>query len=186
MKNRTKTYLAGDWTGDSDLIEKIKEWNQDNRFQLHFTDVHDLTSSSDNSNSCSIKTSLRQRLSISKTFVLIVGEHTKYLRKGACYLCKYYSPYSPYNNNFEGSCSRSIFNVIDNCSFVEYECKKAYKDYLKGDLKNLVVIYNGLTSVDKSKCPEILKNVGTHIPSDIIREGKRYWNYQDIKNAICK
>lgn len=25
MTNRTKTYLAGDWTGDKDLIDKLHE-----------------------------------------------------------------------------------------------------------------------------------------------------------------
>ena len=74
MKNRTKTYLAGDWTGDEDLIEKIKEWNKDNNLGISFTDVHELTSSSDSSLNCSIKSSLRKRLSICKTFVLIVGK----------------------------------------------------------------------------------------------------------------
>lgn len=27
MAYRTKTYLAGDWTGDKDAIDKIHEWN---------------------------------------------------------------------------------------------------------------------------------------------------------------
>ena len=47
MTNRTKTYLAGDWTGDKDLIKKIQEWNTSNRFGLNFVDVHELTSSND-------------------------------------------------------------------------------------------------------------------------------------------
>ena len=28
MTNRTKTYLAGDWTGDKDLIKKFKNGTQ--------------------------------------------------------------------------------------------------------------------------------------------------------------
>lgn len=27
MTKRTKTYLAEDWTGDKDLIDKLHEWN---------------------------------------------------------------------------------------------------------------------------------------------------------------
>lgn len=63
----------------------------------------------------------------------------------------------------------------------------ALKDYKEGKLKNIVVIYNGLLNVDKSRCPDSLKNVGVHIASDMIgADGKRYWNYQNIKNAISK
>lgn len=42
-------------------------------------------------------------------------------------------------------------------------------------------------NVDKSRCPDCLKNVGVHIASDKMgTDGKRYWNYQVIKNQICK
>ena len=27
MAYRTKTYIAGDWTGDSNLIEGLRRWN---------------------------------------------------------------------------------------------------------------------------------------------------------------
>lgn len=77
MTNRTKTYLAGDWTGDKDLIDKLHEWNDSEGLALNFTDVHSLTSSSDATLNCNIKKSLRQRMNISKTFVLIVGKDTK-------------------------------------------------------------------------------------------------------------
>lgn len=63
----------------------------------------------------------------------------------------------------------------------------ALKDYNEGKLKNIVVIYNGLLNVDKSRCPDCLKNVGVHIASDTIgADGTRRWDYQNIKNAISK
>ena len=37
---RTQTYIAGDWTGDSDLINKLIEWNKSDHYNLHFSDVH--------------------------------------------------------------------------------------------------------------------------------------------------
>lgn len=40
-----------------------------------------------------------------------------------------------------------------------------------GKLKNIVVIYNGLSKVDKSRCPDSLRNIGTHIPSDCLENG---------------
>ena len=69
MTKRTKTYLAGDWTGDKNLIDKLHEWNDSKRLALNFTDVHSLTSSNDATLNCNIKKSLRQRMNISKTFV---------------------------------------------------------------------------------------------------------------------
>lgn len=175
--NRTKTFISGDWTGDQNLIAKLKEWNNRDSLGLSFVDVHDLTQSSDTSYPCSIKASLRQRLNISKTFVLIVGKNTTSLTKGACRYCSRYSVWST-------SCANG--KSYDNRSFIEYECEMALKDYNDKELKKIVVIYNGLVNPDKSRCPEVLKGVGTHIGSDYISaDGKRYWDYQAIKNAIC-
>ena len=62
LVNRTKTYIAGDWTGDSDLINKLEEWNKSENLDLSFVNVHEVTQSSDSSLKCSIKRSLRQRI----------------------------------------------------------------------------------------------------------------------------
>lgn len=177
LVNRTKTFISGDWTGDQDLISKLKEWNQNNNLGLNFVDVHELTQSYDNSNPCSIKASLRQRLNVSKTFVLIAGRNTLSLTKGACRYCGSYRTWSTYCSNGK---------PFDNRSYIEYECEMALKDYNAGELKKIVVIYNGLINPDKSRCPEVLKGVGAHIGSDFIgTDGKRYWDYQAIKKAIC-
>ena len=74
---RTKTYIAGDWTGDSNLIQQIFKWNNSERWALDFDSAHDLTQARDDSLPCSIKRSLASRLDASKTFVLIVGSQTK-------------------------------------------------------------------------------------------------------------
>lgn len=176
-EHRTKTFISGDWTGDSDLIEKLHEWNNSDKFGLSFVDVHDLTQSRDTSYPCSIKASLRQRLNISKTFVLIVGNKTAELTKGSCRYCTQYRSWLSYCSNGKG---------YDNRSFIEYECEMAVKDYIAGELKRIVVIYNGRLSPDKSLCPEVIRRFGTHIGSDYIgTDGKRYWDYMGIKKAIC-
>lgn len=91
---RTCTYIAGDWTGDRDLIDKLKEWNNSDKLGLSYTDAHDLTQSRDSSNPCSIKQNLRKRLNVSKSFVLIVGNKTDSLTKGSCRFCdNYVHPY---------------------------------------------------------------------------------------------
>ena len=174
---RTKTFISGDWTGDQDLIGKLKAWNNNYNLGLSFVDVHDLTQSSDTSFTCSIKASLRQRLNISKTFVLIVGKNTTSLTKGACRYCSRYNAWSTY-------CTTG--KAFDNRSYIEYECEMALKDYNAGELKKIVVIYNGLIDTDRSRCPEVLRYVGTHIGS-VCRDsmGRRVWDYQAIKKAIC-
>lgn len=84
---RTATYLAGDWSEDKDAVTQMMTWNTGNKWILHYTDVHSLTQSYDESLNCSIKASLRKRLNISKRFILIVSSNTDSLRSEACYNC---------------------------------------------------------------------------------------------------
>lgn len=175
MTNRTKTYLAGDWTGDKNAIQIIKKWNESDNYALTFRDVHELTNSSDDSLNCSIKRSLRQRMDISKTFVLIVGEKTNSLRSGACHTC------GTYNNAFESFCSRG--HAVDHRSYVQYECELAKAAGIR-----IVVLYNS-DRVDKNKCPESLRYTGIHIPMityerDWYGNITRRWDYVNIKKAI--
>jgi hypothetical protein len=173
---RTKTYIAGDWTGDQDLISQLYKWNDDNRLLLSFVDAHELTQANDSSLACSIKSSLRERLQASKTFVLIVGKQTKDLRAGSCKYCASY-------NGYTGSCARG--NNVDYRSFIEFECEMAVKDYLNNELSKIVVLYN-FANVDKEKCPECIKDYGTHLNAYYYStDGKCYWNYPKIKEAIC-
>lgn len=78
MADRTKTYIAGDWDGDSDAIQKLYDWNDNKSAPIHFTNAHDLTQARDSSLNCSIKQSLKTRLDASKRFILIVGDKTDY------------------------------------------------------------------------------------------------------------
>ena len=181
-KYRTCTYIAGDWTGDKDAIEQIMTWNEGNKWSLHFTDVHKLAQSYDESNNCSIKASLRKRMNISKRFVLIVGNNTKNLRSGACYLCPRYL-INTYANTV--SCTRG--GSIDNRSYVDYECEMAKLDYYSGAI-DIVVLYNSV-NVDKSKCPEILSSIGCHIAmmhwtEDCFGCKHKNWDYDAVKKAL--
>lgn len=168
MTYRTKTYIAGDWTGDQDLIAKLYEWNDNDDLMLHFVDAHDLTQSSDSSLNCSIKDNLSIRMDASKTFVLIVGDKTKTLKAGSCSCCRHYS----YSSGCDKGWSTS------KRSFIEYECDKAVRDGLK-----IVVIYNS-AYVIKSRCPDVVANKGSHIAGYSWVNGFKRWNYTAIKNAI--
>ena len=59
---------------------------------------------------------------------------------------------------------------------------QALSSEIKRDGLKIIVIYNALTVV-KTKCPEVLQNMGKHLPAYINDSGIR-WNYMAIKNAI--
>ena len=171
MTYRTKTYIAGDWTGDQDLISQLYSWNNRDDLRLSFTDAHELTQARDTSLPCSIKRSLAERLDASKTFVLIVGKDTDKLTKGSCRYCNSYDSY-------HGSCHRGHY--VDYRSFIRYECEKAQRDGIR-----IVVLYN-YADVNRSKCPDILRYEGTHINAYYYQGGKAYWNYSKIKDALMQ
>ncbi len=174
---RTRTYIAGDWTGDQTLISQLYKWNNSDYWGLHFIDSHGLTQSRDTSLSCTIKRSLSERLDASKTFVLIVGAQTDELTKGSCQYCTSY-------NSRTGGCARGRW--VDYKSFIHYECEKAKRDGLR-----IVVIYN-YSFVYKAECPEVMRNIGNHINGYYWdSDNNMHWEYQksrkrlwDIDNTI--
>lgn len=176
-QRRTFTYIAGDWTGDSDAIDKILSWNDGNRWNLHFKNVHEMTQSYDSSNNCSIKSSLAKRMRISKTFVLVVGSETDKLRSGACYLCEHYS-----NNMFTyGPLCRLGYNV-DNRSYIKYEVSLAKAAYDRSEM-DIIVLYKSV-NVNKSLCPEPLRCIGKHVPMLKWQNHVRIWDYYSVRDAI--
>lgn len=166
---RTKTYIAGDWDGDHEVIEKLHEWNDNKKLNLSFNDAHAVKQAKDTSLNCSIKKSLKDRLDMSKTFILIVGKNTKTNRAGSCQYCNSY-------NSYQHRCCRG--NSVDYRSYIEYEC-----DVAKRDIDKIVVIYNS-SIVERSKCPEALRYIGQHIPAYYYEGNNCYWNYTKIKECI--
>ena len=164
MAYRTKTYIAADWDGDNDAVKQLYKWKNNNYWGLDFHDAHNVTQARDGSLNCSIKASLQNRMDISKTFVLIVGDGTRSRRAGNCYYCHKYI-----------DCTKQ-----SNKSYLEYECDKAVRDGLK-----IVVLYNS-SSIDKSKCLYILKYVGTHEKMKTFNAAtwSYDWDYQTVKSAL--
>lgn len=169
MAYRTKTYIAGDWDGDKDAIDQLYKWKESKYLSLDFIGAHDLHQARDTSLNCSIKKSLSQRLNVSKRFVLVVGEKTKDLRSGGCQLCSSY-------NSWTRACARGYH--VDYRSYVEYECEKAKSDGLA-----IVVLYNS-TRVDRDRCPDCIKWSGKHVAMQYYKNGKYYWDYQAVKEAL--
>lgn len=167
MTRRTKTYIAAEWTGDQDAVEQLYKWNDSDHWALNFIDAHEVTQARDSSLNCSIKRSLKDRLDLSKTFVLIVGQKTDLVTAGSCVYC------SEYENH---ACKKK--NSLDFRSYIKYECDKAKEAGIK-----IIVLYNG-AKIERSKCPLVLQEQGTHMAMKYLKDGKYYWNYQAIKDAL--
>lgn len=182
-RNRIFTYIAGDWTGDRNAIDKLHEWNDGKKWGLTFKDIHSETQSNDSSLNCSIKTSLRKRMKLCKKFVLVVGNGTDALQSGACYKCFCYKKPDIYT--LIPTCSIGIH--IDNRSYVQFECEMAKKDY-DDDLMDIVVLYNSINE-NRSLCPEPLRWIGTHAPmkkkvTDYWGNTHYDWDYDSVKKAM--
>ncbi len=173
--NRTKTYIAADWDGDKDAINELYKWNESDHWGLSFVNVHDFKQAKDTSFPCTIKNSLHERMNMSKVFILIVGQNTDTVTKGSCRYCSRYRSYLQ-------CCATDLGKATDNRSFIKYECEQALKAGIR-----IVVLYNSLR-VDKSKCPEVLRDVGSHLAMRKLIRGTyddyKIWDYQKIKNAI--
>ena len=169
MAYRTKTYIAADWSGNKDAVDQLHKWNDSDYWSLSFTDAHELTQARDVSLNCNIKASLGTRLDASKTFVLIVGSNTATVRSGGCQYCDSY-------NSMAKSCARG--RSVDYRSYIEYECDKAISDGLE------IFVLHSASKVDKSKCPDAIKNVGTHVAMHYHKDGTYYWDYQAVKDAV--
>ena len=174
MIYRTKTYIAGDWDGDSAAVQILYDWNKNKSIPIHFTNAHDLTQARDSSLNCSIKQSLKTRLDASKRFILIVGDKTASLKSGGCQLCSSY-------NSYRWFCARGRY--VDYRSYVDYECEEAVKAY-NDDGIDIVVLYHSLI-VDRNKCPKSIRYYGEHLPM-IYRgaDGGFYWNISQIERVL--
>ncbi len=44
--------------------------------------------------------------------------------------------------------------------------------------------YDTDLKVDKSRCIDAVKNIGVHAPMQKYKDGKYYWDYQSVKDAM--
>ncbi len=81
MAYRNKTYVAFDGDRDIRYYYLMKAWVDNKKASFNFYDAHDLSQSRDTSQEISIKANLRSRMLEAKTFIILVGEGTRYLYK---------------------------------------------------------------------------------------------------------
>ena len=81
MPYRNKTYVSFDGDNDIHYYWLMRAWKQSNNTSFNFYDAHVLNTARDTSLETSIKAQLSVRLNNSKSFVLLVGERTRFLYK---------------------------------------------------------------------------------------------------------
>ena len=78
MAYKNKVYVSFDADNDMRYYTLMRAWKQNDDIEFNFADAHDINNNYDKSEE-SIKAALMERFRNSKVFVLLVGEHTKYL-----------------------------------------------------------------------------------------------------------
>lgn len=81
MPYRNKTYVSFDGDTDIHYYYLMRAWKQSDGIDFNFYDAHDLNTARDTSQEDSIKSQLAVRMRATKTFVLLVGDRTRYLYK---------------------------------------------------------------------------------------------------------
>ena len=74
-------YVCFDGDNDINYYWLMRAWKQNDRTAFNFFDAHDLNTARDSSLEQTIKRKLKQRLLNAKTFVVLIGESTRYLYK---------------------------------------------------------------------------------------------------------
>ena len=80
MAYRDRVYVSMDADSDIHYYYLMKAWRQNDHTNFNFRDAHDLNNILDKSEA-SIKAGLRERFRNTKKFVILVGEHTRFLYK---------------------------------------------------------------------------------------------------------
>ena len=81
MPYRNKSFVSFDGDADMRYYLLMQAWKQNDGIAFNFYNAHDLNTARDSSQEASIKAQLAERMRNSKVFILLVGEHTRYLQK---------------------------------------------------------------------------------------------------------
>jgi len=79
MSYRNKIYVCFDGDNDIHYYRLMKAWKRNNNTPFNFFDAHDLNTALDTSLESTIKRRLRERLTNSKVFIVLIGSQTRYL-----------------------------------------------------------------------------------------------------------
>ena len=171
MRSRKRfIYIATDWDHDKNAAEELYKWREAKGWEWEFCDTHEMTQQREHAEPCMIKVAMKKRLLFCQIFVFIVGDHTDTAIHGECKTCDSY-------NSYLGSCKKNRF--MDPRCYMKLECDLAVRAE-----KKIIVFYKS-TSVDKTKCPPELRDVGIH--AAMVYKGqdnRKYWDYDAVNQVI--
>lgn len=81
MAYRNKVYVCFDGDNDIKYYNLMKAWKQNDNTDFNFYDAHDLNNARDTSTEETIKKKLKERLSNTKIFVVLIGNKTTNIYK---------------------------------------------------------------------------------------------------------
>lgn len=81
MAYKKQIYIAFDADSDIHYYYLMKAWKQNDNTNFDFKNAHELNTIYDSDSEQTKKRKLRERMENSKIFILLIGEHTKYLYK---------------------------------------------------------------------------------------------------------
>lgn len=164
-----RMFIAGDLAHDKDAMKQLYKWKIDKKWKIEFQDEDEIYYA-ERCRFCDTRKAMRRCLMESQVFVLIVGRHTLEDTRGSCPTCPSY-------NHYLKSCKR--FRTEDNRTFIQMGCDIA----IRGE-KKVIVLYKD-TRVDKTKCPEALRDVGAHVAMVYRGQDKRkYWKYDAVNEVL--
>lgn len=143
-----KIYITADWEQDQSVVNQIEQWNQIQDEKYLISKDLDLLDDMEGEWSCFAKASLKQAIQETDVFLLVVGEETLSVKEGSCLFCENY-------RKFSGNCAHG--RITDKKGFLEFQCAVA-----KELNKKIVVLYT-MDFVDKSKCPQVIREIGQHM-----------------------
>lgn len=81
MPYRNKVFVSFDGDNDIHYYRLMCAWKQNDRTDFNFFDAHDINTARDTSSEETIKRRLNERLANARVFVLLIGDHTRYLHR---------------------------------------------------------------------------------------------------------
>ena len=199
---RKQVYISADYDaydGDTDVVEELNKWGNDNLHKVDFIDMSKVSSGSvsddDDCRICDLKAEFNRQINASSAVIFVVGNKTKDRTAGSgCE--RHFKEQSecqctPYNQNAGGSkickVQKTIstgpndnVGCINSYSYLRHEFEQAKK---KG--KTIIILYNS-TRKESLWLPSYMSGYeNIAVPFWKISEsGKRVGDYSYIKQTL--
>ena len=153
MNTQMQMFITADWEQDQSVVTQIEQWNQKQGEKYLISKDLELLEDMEGEWFCFAKACLRQAIQETDIFLFVVGEDTLSVKEGCCPFCENY-------RSFSGNCAHG--RITDKRGFLEFQCAVAKELH-----KKIIVLYH-MDFVDKSKCPQLIREIGQHIAMQMV------------------